>query len=47
MNTIDREILNKKSEIETLTRMLDNAKRDLRVLENNKKAQEKKNVTKM
>lgn len=47
MTNLDREIQSKKIEIETLTRLLDNAKRDLRVLENQKKAEDTKHVIKM
>ena len=42
MINIDREIQAKKVEVETLTRMLDNAKKDLRMLENMKKESDKK-----
>lgn len=47
MTNLDREIQSKKIEIETLTRLLDNAKRDLRTLENQKKAEDKNHVIKM
>jgi len=33
MDRLDRDIENKKKEVEYLTKMLDNAKRDLRTLE--------------
>lgn len=44
MSNIDREIQTKRTEVEVLTKMLDNAKRDLKNLENIKKDQEKNNV---
>ena len=47
MSSIDREIQSKKIEIDTLTRLLDNAKRDLRVLESKKKTEEKHRAAKM
>ena len=47
MTNLDREIQSKKIEIETLTRLLDNAKRDLRTLENQKKVEDKNHVIKM
>jgi hypothetical protein len=42
MEDIDRKIQNKKNEIATLTKMLDNAKKDLWTLEHIKKSQDKK-----
>lgn len=42
MEDIDRKIQNKKNEIATLTKMLDNAKKDLWNLEHIKKSQDKK-----
>ena len=39
--TIEQEIQQKKIEIETLSRMLDNAKKDLRALENIQKERNK------
>ena len=44
MSNIDREIQTKRTEVEVLAKMLDNAKRDLKNLENIKKEQEKKDV---
>ena len=41
MNNIDMEIRSKKAEIEVLSKMLDNAKRDLKSLEMAKKEQKK------
>jgi hypothetical protein len=47
VDKLDREIHSKKIEVDTLTRLLDNARRDLRALENQKKAEAKKNAAKM
>ena len=42
MTALDQKIQQKKLEIETLTKLLDNARKDLRALETLKKAEEKK-----
>ena len=42
MTAIDQKIKQKKLEIETLSKLLDNAKKDLRALESIKKAEEKR-----
>lgn len=41
MDSLDRDIQRKQAEIETLSKMLDNAKRDLKTLEAVKKEREK------